>query len=161
MARETQIIEQEVEHQLEEVFDIEPGTTLVETQKSSTELVVAEEYDDKDSEIEEQFQEVYDAAMDAYEGATGSDMQDIEPKYRARNMEVSVQYLNTALNAAKMKSDLKMHKDKLGLATNKAQAGAKTVNNNLIVDRNDLLKHLRGRGDNEGTVIDGESSQSD
>ena len=159
MARETEIIQEEVPHQLEEVFDIEPGTTLVETQKSSTELVPVEEYDDKDSEIEGQFQEVYDAAMDAYEGATGSDMQDIEPKYRARNMEVSVQYLNTALNAAKMKADLKTHKDKLGLASKKASAGSKVVNNNLVVDRNELLKSIIGRGDDDGgTVIDGETT---
>ena len=152
MARETQIIEQEVEHQLEDVFDIEPGTTLVETQKSSTELAVVEEYDDKDEEIEGQFQEVYDAAMDAYEGSTGPEMQDIEPKYRARNMEVSVQYLNTARNAANLKANLKAHKDKLGIASKKAAAGSKVVNNNLVVDRNQLLRTITGRGDDNEPI---------
>ena len=159
MSRETQIVEVETEHQLEEIFDIEAGSTLVETQKSSTDMVVAEEYDGKDDEIEGQFQEVYDAAMDAYEGSTGPEMQDIEPKYRARNMEVSVQYLNTALNAAKHKADLKAHKDKISVAAKSAKAGSRTVNNNLIVDRNELLKQIMGRGE-EKPVIDGEATEA-
>jgi len=158
MARETELIEIAIEHPMEDVLGIEPGTTLVDTQKSTTELVVVEEYDEKDDEIEGQFQEVYDAAMDAYEGSTDGDIQDIEPKYRARNMEVAVQYLNTALNAAKMKSDVKMHKDKLGASTKNKPGGAKTVNNNLIVDRNDLLRAM-GRKPTE-TIIEGETSES-
>lgn len=161
MSRKTETIEVETTHHMEEVFDIEPGTTLVETQQSSTEMVVPEEYDEKDVEIEDQYQEVYDAAMDAYEGSTGPEMQDIEPKYRARNMEVSVQYLNTALNAAKHKADLKTHKDKIAIAAKSAKAGSRTVNNNLIVDRNELLKQIMGRGEvNEKPVIDGDAVET-
>ena len=136
MTRNTELVEVERSHHMEDLFDIEPGTTVAEVQKSSSEMVVAEEYDSKDDEIEGQYQEVYNAAMDAYEGSTGPEMQD------------------TALNAAKYKSDLKAHKDKIGVAMQKVKGGAKTVNNNLIVDRNELLKELMGRtgNDNEDVI---------
>jgi hypothetical protein len=135
-----------IEHPMEEVLDIEPGSTLVPTLPSrNTELVLAEEYDDKDKEIEEQFQEVYDLALDAYE-QQAADAEAVEPKYRARNQEVAVQYLNTALNAAKEKAGQKQIKDKL--ANDRKATGPKTVNNNLVVaDRNELLKEILGSTD--------------
>lgn len=134
----------EVSHPLEGVFDIEEGTTLVEYEEpTSTELVKAEEYDDKDTEIDEQFQEVYDKAMDAFEQQADI-VFDVEGKYAARNAEVGAIYLNTALNAAKEKSGQKQHKDKLEIAKqNVGKPG--TVNNNLIVDRNDLIKMIQGQ----------------
>ena len=97
----------QIDHPLEEVLDLEPGTTLVPAlPERSTELVVTDEYDNKDNEIEQQFQEIYDAAMDAYE-TQALDAEKVEPKYRARNQEVAVQYLNAALNAAKEKAGMK------------------------------------------------------
>lgn len=133
-----------IEHPMEGVLDIEPGTTQVPAiPQRNTELVVADEYDRKDEEIEGQFQEVYDAAMDAYEQQV-VDTETVEPKYRARNQEVAVQYLNTALNAAKEKSNMKQFKDKM-LNDRKNTKGPATVNNNLVVaDRNDLLKQILG-----------------
>lgn len=127
---------------MEEVLDIEPGTTIVPTTEMvPTERTPCEEYDPKDDEIEEQFQEVYDVAMTAFE-TTSETVSSIEPKYRARNEEVAIQYLNTALAAARDKAALKQHKDKISITKFKA-AGPKTVNNNLIVaDRNDMLKNL-------------------
>jgi len=132
--------EKTIEHPMETVLDIPQGTTIVEYKESlPAELVKHQEYDEKDVEIEEQFQEVYSKAMDAFD-----DQQEVtetvEGKYVARNAEVAVQFLNAALNAAKEKSNLKMHKDKLGTATGENGKGPHTVNNNLIVDRNDLLK---------------------
>lgn len=140
------IKEKTIEHPLEEVFDIAPGSTVVEYKESvPTVLVDHVKYDDKDEEIEEQFQEVYDKAMDAF------DMQQevsetVEGKYVARNAEVAVQFLSAALNAAKEKSHMKQHKDKLGTATGQQGEGAKIINNNLFVDRNDLLKQILERG---------------
>jgi hypothetical protein len=133
-----------IDHPMEDLLDIESGTTQVPAiPQRNTELVVADEYDRKDEEIEGQFQEVYDAAMDAYEQQV-VDTETIEPKYRARNQEVAVQYLNTALNAAKEKSSLKQFKDKM-LNDRKAASGPKTVNNNLVVaDRNGILKQILG-----------------
>ena len=133
-----------IEHPMEQVFDLEPGSTAVDTLPSrQTELVTADEYDDKDQEIETQFQEVYDSAMDAFDQQS-HDSSMIEPKYRARSQEVAVQFLSAALSAAKEKASLKVHKDKLNVTKIKAK-NAGTTNNNLIVaDRNDILKHLAG-----------------
>ncbi len=144
-------IEVPVEHPLEKTFNIEPGTTLVPQVVRSTELTSIETYDEKDSEIETQFQEVYDAAMGAFEGQfQEADL--VEGKYKARVGEVAVQFLNTALQAAQNKSLLKQHKDKIAEATKK-NSTPNTVNNNLIVaDRNEILKKLMGDKDNNEIV---------
>ena len=140
MSEEKKITERAIEHPIEEILEIEAGTTLlpaVETTK--TEIAVAPDYDNVDTQINEQFQEIYDVAMDAYE-QQALDIETIEPKYRARNSEVAVQYLNTALSAAKERSNIKMAKDKL---TKKAAPGVLNDNRSVIVaDRNDLLKNL-------------------
>ncbi len=137
-----------IEHPMEQILDIEPGTTLVHYEESlPVPLIEHEEYDEKDNEIEQQFQEVYEKAMDAFDAQ--SDITDtVEGKYAARNAEVSVQFLNTALAAAKEKSGLKQHKDKLEVS--KAEAGKpKAVNNNLILDRNELLRLIQSTKEKE------------
>lgn len=144
MSDEKETLTKEVEHPLEDFLDIEPGTTVVEYKETvPAELVVHSDYDPKDVEIEDQFQEVYEKAMDAFDDQ--SDITDqVEGKFAARNAEVAAQFLNTALNAAKEKSGMKSHKDKLDVS--KIRAGAPgTVNQSLIVaDRNDILKALMG-----------------
>lgn len=144
------IKEKTIEHPLEEIFDITPGSTIVEYKESPpTELVVCEKYDDKDEEIEEQFQNVYDKAMDAFD-IQQDVVDEVEGKYVARNAEIAVQFLNAALNAAKEKSNMKQHKDKLGTPTGQpGSEGAKIINNNLFVDRNDLLNQILERGKRE------------
>lgn len=138
-----------VEHPLEQVFEIEKGTTLMPTVVRSTEIVAAETYDDKDNEIEGQFQEVYDAAMGAFESQF-QETELIEGKYKARSGEVAVQFLNAALQAAQSKSQLKQHKDKITLDLN-SKTAPKTVNNNLIVgsqaDILDRLESMMGKKD--------------
>lgn len=131
-----------VAHPMEDIFDIEEGTTIVERVETlPTPLAPMEEYDVKDDEIEKQFQEVYDAAMTAFE-ITSESVQQVEPKFRARNEEVAVQYLTTALAAANSKAGLKQHKDKVSVSKVKASTPG-TVHNNLIVaDRNDILKQI-------------------
>lgn len=140
------IIEKQIEHPMEGVLNIEPGTTTVPTIQRTTEpMVEAEEYDNKDEEIETQYQEVYDAAMGAFEGQC-EEQELVEGKYKARNAEVAVQFLNAALAAAKEKGALKMHKDKQSVAVGKLKGGSHTTNNNLVVaDRNDLLRALAGQ----------------
>jgi len=146
MTTDTTEVEMIIEHPLEEIFDIESGTTLIPRTEKTTELVAGEEYDDKDKEIEDQFQEVYDHALSAFEDQV-AEAEVIEGKYKARNMEVGVQLLNTALAAAKEKSSLKQHKDKTALA--KGKLTGKTVNHNnlIIADRNELLKTLMNKKD--------------
>lgn len=145
MTTKYDIVEKQIEHPMEGVLDIEPGTTNVPTVQRTVEpMVKTEEYDDKDGEIEEQYQEVYDAAMGAFEGQC-DEAELVEGKYKARNAEVAVQFLNAALAAAKEKGALKMHKDKQSVAVGKLQGGNNTTNNNLVIaDRNDLLRALAG-----------------
>lgn len=133
-----------VNHPLEAVFDIEPNTTVITKEHRETELVVSAEYDAKDTEIEDTFQEVYDKAMDGFE-ILQDEMDKGDARFKARLGEVSVQHLNVALNAAKEKAGLKMHKDKLQVKTR--AAGPKTVNNTLIVDRNELLRTINSTKD--------------
>ncbi len=144
MTEKRQSTEKAIAHPIEDVLDIESGTTMMPiVEHESTELAVTQDYDEVDREINEQFQEVYDTAMDAYE-TQAADIETIEPKFRARNQEVAVQYLNTALNAAKEKASIKMAKDK---NTVKVATGGKTVNQLgvVVADRNDVLKEMFGR----------------
>ena len=122
---------------IEDVLGIEPGTTPIPYTEVNSPLVAYEEYDEKDTEIEEQFQELYDTALGAFE-TISENIDGIEPKFRARNHEVAVQYLNAALSAVKEKAGLKQHKDKTTTAKNT------TINNNTLIveDRNNLLKSL-------------------
>ena len=130
--------EKEISHPLEEIFDIEENTTIVPYTEVKTELVPHKEFDPKDSEIETQFQDIYDYALEAFENQQG-ESDTIEPKFRARNAEVAVQYLKTALEAAQSKSNMKQHKDKVS----KPSAGSTT--NNLVLSHDALMDLLDGK----------------
>ena len=131
----------EIAHPLEDAFGIPKGTTPIEfTEAVSQEVVVTEEYDDKDTEIEQQLQEVYELALAEFEQQSG---RPVDPRYAARSGEVAAQFLNTALQAVKHKADIKGLKDKLKTKpANRDSGEAKTVNNNLIVTQRDLLKAM-------------------
>lgn len=135
---------------IDESFDIEPDgiNNIIEYNSDSNVPAVSEnishpEYDSKDTEIESQFQEIYDKALDAFDVQV-EDTSDIEGKYMARNAEVANQLLTTALAAAKEKSNLKKHSDHLKIKrpTSDSNSGSTTniQNNNIIMDRNELLK---------------------
>jgi len=145
-------------HPLEDFFNMESGTTEIVKHERRTEISKPEEYDNKDSEIETDFQEIYDKAISGYENLT-EQTEDIEPRYVARVAEVALQHLNTALSAAALKSKLKEHKDKLEL---KKTIGDGGKGNTIVVDRNELLKAIkegmRPIPKPEEKVIDGESS---
>jgi hypothetical protein len=143
MEKKIVTIKKNIEHPLEEVFDIEPGTTLVTRQEQQTQLVEVEGYDSKDVEIEKAMQEVYDKALSGY-GKIQDECEDIEGRYLPRMMEVGVQHLKMALDAAVAKAKVKSLKD--NIAVKKASTGPKTVNNTLIINREELMKQL---GDDE------------
>jgi Lhr-like helicase len=148
-------VEKETDHVLEDVFDIEAGTTMVPyVEREPTVLCDHETYDEKDKEIENQLQEVIDCAMEAFEN-TSEAAEDVEPQYKARNQEVAAQFLTTALQAISQKSSIKQQKDKLEKMIAKGGPGG-TVTNNVIVDRNDLLRALQS-GD-KADPIEGECS---
>ena len=138
-------VEKEITHPLEQVFDIEENTTVVEYKEVKTDLVPYEPYDEKDNELEGQLQDLYDLALEAFENQQ-DDAETIEPKFKARNAEVAAQYLKTALEAAREKRQMKEHKDKIVV---KEKSGA-TTNNNLIVgDHNafmEMLEDMKKKG---------------
>jgi hypothetical protein len=130
------------DHMLENLLDIDSKSTMVPAVKRNTELLVDVTYDPKDVEIEEQFQEVYDLALEAFEEQS-DESKLVEGKYKARNSEIAAQYLNTALNAAKEKSTQKRNKDKIAVAVNKINSPTNMTQQNLIVgNRNDILNAI-------------------
>lgn len=142
---------------LEDVFDLTPGTTTKDiVVVDQQEIHRPVEYDDKDAEVDEQFQEVYDKAMSAFEyQMERADSTDIDPKYVARMHEVAANYLNTALAAAKEKSTIKSNKDKLNAVLKKA--ASVTQNNTVIMTHADAIKALRDRKNAQADdVIEGE-----
>lgn len=133
-------ITKQVSNPLEEFFNLEPNTTVATHTERETELTVAQEYDEKDQEIESSFQEVYDKAQDLAD-KLADEMESVEGKYVARLAEVTNALLSTALEAANKKARMKEHKDKL---TKKPIKGSpNTVNNTLIINREDLLQKIK------------------
>lgn len=133
-------------HPMESFLNIEPNTTQIVRVEQETDLVESELYDEKDKEIEENFQEIYDKAMSGFD-ALQEEAEDVESKYIARINEVAIQYLNAGLNAASKKADLKQTKDKLEVAKKTANKGGSSVTNNtLIVDTSSLIEQLRQLG---------------
>lgn len=142
-------IETLIEHPLEEAFDIEPCTTLTTKTERSTELAVTEQYDEKDEEIEGQLQEIYDAAMAGFEDQC-AEAEVVEGKYKARNMEVATQLLNSALHAVKEKANQKKEKDRNDITKNKTTR--KVTNNNVFMgSHQELLDQI-----NSGNIIEPE-----
>lgn len=143
MADEKNKVIKKIDHPLEDFFEIDKGSTEVEVYEREGELVDPHDYDEKDREIDSQFQEIYDSAMDGYD-TLSEELLKVEGKYKARLGEVSVQHLNAALNAASHKAKLKEHKDKLESKAGSGKASSVTNNNTLIVDdRSMLVAELR------------------
>ncbi len=142
MSRQIKKTEKAIEHPLEELLDIDPGSTLVEFIEPAlpTEAIKIEGvYDVKDGEIEDQLQEIFDTAMTQFEVQSGV-CAAVDGKYAARNAEVAVQFLTAALNAVQTKATVKSNKDKIvAKIVTSPTAGGK---GNVIMDRNDLLKLL-------------------
>lgn len=137
--------EKQIEHPLEESFDIEQGTTMTTTKKAvPTGIVAPEDYDRKDKEIDDQLQEVYELALEEFENQTG---RIVEGKFAARNGEVAALFLNTALNAAKEKASIKMNKDKLVSKVRPSSVTQNLTQNNIVADRNDILDLLEDAED--------------
>lgn len=157
MASKKKEIEVATNHPLEQVFDIEEGSTMLPKTIVDGETLKPNDYDDKDYEIDNQFQEVYNLALTAFEEQQEA-AEIIDPKYKARTSEVAAQYLATALNAANSKMQLKSMREKLELS--KARLGKADALNNgqVLTDRNAILRMLRGE---ENETIEGEFDETD
>lgn len=149
-------------HPLEDIFGLPSGTTEVSVIQRNTQMVEHVDFDDKDNEIEEQFQEVYDVAMSTFENQVEMlERAETDPKYVARQMEVAAQFLNTALAAAKEKANLKTTKDKLLAAQRTApSSGIPGVGSGepVVMSHSALLKMLREAKEQpkEGETFEGE-----
>lgn len=149
-------------HPLEDIFGLPSGTTEVSVIQRNTQMVEHVDFDDKDTEIEEQFQEVYDVAMSTFENQVEMlERAETDPKYVARQMEVAAQFLNTALAAAKEKANLKTTKDKLLAAQRTAPgSGIPGVGSGepVVMSHSALLKMLREAKEQpkEGETFEGE-----
>jgi len=135
-----------IQHPMEDVLDLDPGTTLVEYNEVIPSVPVAmPDYDVKDDEIETKLEEIYTVAMGNVE-AVADELDRVEGKYKARIGEVTAAMLNVALGAVREKRELKKHKD--GIAPTSGDGNPRTVNNNLIVaDRNEILRFLQKKGE--------------
>ncbi len=157
--RKIEQIKELVDHPLEEFFNIEPASTEVVKYQRKTELTPYQDFDEKDTEIEETYQEIYDAAMTGYDNL--QEMIDTaDTKFAARLGEVSVQHLNVALAAASKRASLKENKDKMTARAKAGPAGKTTNNIVLVEDRNELLRRLREVA-GEDNVIEGQIVDSD
>jgi len=131
-------------HHLEDIFGIEPGTTISPVQPQNTQIVTTEDNDtsslinEEDQAVASQLSTIYGYAIDAFEQQTQM-VQEVDPKFAARNAEVAAQYLKIALDSVETRAKIRHEKLKL-----KVDGGTpNTVNNNLIVaDRNSILKML-------------------
>ncbi|MEM4260500.1 MAG: hypothetical protein QXG00_04645 [Candidatus Woesearchaeota archaeon] len=147
-------------HPLETILNIEEGEffnnkekfeeTMSETLPTivaPTEVVHVESppKDEEDIAIDKNIDTVYDKALTAFNSQTEM-VEIVDPRYAARTAEVAATYLNIALNAMAVKSKVKSERARRGQAgfvPYANSAGAKTINNNLIVaDRNDILKMM-------------------
>lgn len=149
-------------HPMEKFLDIDENSTEMVVTKRNTELLPYEQFDDKDKEIETDYQIVMDSALDIVDRVTGiMDKGAVEPKHIARLTEVVGQHLTIALSAAEKKAKLKENRDRLELRkTQKSGNGANITNFNIITDRNSLLKHLRQTVEGEYAVIENEQNDN-
>jgi len=140
----TEKTEKIVDHPLEEIFGIEEGTTSVPSVVRSSDIIETPLYDRKDKEIDGQFQEIYDTALEAFE-EQAEEAELVEGKYRARNHEIAAQYLTIALNAANSKGTHKVNRDKHKINELKLMQSKRgdTPPGGLSGSRNDVLKALQ------------------
>lgn len=136
-------IEQQKDHPLETLLDIDSGSTNVEYQMiERQDPIQLHTYDDKDMEIENKLEDIYVMAINQ---ATliGDEMERVEGRHKARIGEVTATMLNVALGAVREKSVLKAHKDKLTPVAGATGAGGTVTNNNILVaDRNEIMRMI-------------------
>ena len=139
-----------IKHPLESVFnmgddamEIDDRYEMVEVPTNAGAVQEGPPVDHKDEDdvlVEQRIDEVYGAAMGAFETQQGY-LEVIEPRYAARNAEVAANYLNIALAAAnsraKVKTDRKRANQSFVPYTN---GGGKNTTNIVIADRNEILK---------------------
>lgn len=143
-----------ITHPLDSVFNIEGNSTEmdIEQEYSATEVpkgtMVPTEpapdiKDEDDKLVEKRLDDVYDAAMGAFNNQTAF-TEIIDPKYAARNAEVAANYLNIALAAANSRAKNKVDRKRANQAfvPFANQGGGKSTTNVVIASREEILKMI-------------------
>jgi hypothetical protein len=136
-----------LKHPLESVFNMREEELEIENQYQmieQPEVQAAPPVDQKDEDdllVEKRIDEVYDAAMGAFNNQTAY-MEIIEPRYAARNAEVAANYLNIALAAANSRAKVKVDRKRANQTFIPHTPGGKTTNNILIANREEILKMI-------------------
>ena len=98
--------------------------------------------DEDDKLVEKRIDEVYDAAMGAFNNQSAF-IEIVDPKYAARNAEVAANYLNIALAAANSRANVKRDRKRANQPfIPYSLNGGKTTNNFVVADRNQILKMM-------------------
>lgn len=142
-----------VNHQLDALFDVPPGETVITVPVDEQALqvvdIVSEEYDEKDTSIDTELESVRKMAIDAYETQMVAATTAQDGKYTAENADVAARFLSIALDAVKEKSAAKSRKDKLSVDKAKitkpvgSSSPSQVTNNTIVADRNTILEMLR------------------
>ena len=144
----TELLKTKITNPLDTLFDTLPndleqdGDYIPTTEGTLASLEPAQEAtpekDEEDIVIDTKIDDVYTAAMDAFNQQTQY-QEIIEPRYAARNAEVAANFLNIALNAAsvraKVKGDRKKTAQFVPFSNNK-------TNGAVVASREDIMKML-------------------
>lgn len=99
--------------------------------------------DEEDEEIDRKIDEVYDAAISAFNTQTAY-TELIEPRYAARNAEVAANYLNIALNAATSRARVKGDRVKTKAFVPYNNSQSKLGGQTVVASREEIMKMLEG-----------------
>jgi hypothetical protein len=135
---------------LDELFNTAPMKLEEDEYDSSTEgalavtnLEATPEKDEEDIAVDKKIDDVYDAAMDAFNLQTQM-VEVLEPRYAARNAEVAANYLSIALNAASTRARVKGDRRKqaafVPFTNNK-------LNGTVVASREDIMRMLSVDGE--------------
>jgi dGTP triphosphohydrolase len=127
---------------LEDAFGIPSGSTEITVEKPVTENTQVELYDEKDRELEQQINAVKDMAQYTFEKIQDI-IEDVEPKYTARLLEVGSTYLNIMHDTLKTKTKIKSDKDKIAAKPTSPTRINQTTNNTIISTPSDIIRSLR------------------
>jgi hypothetical protein len=133
---------------LEDIFDIESGTTEKALQLVPQSAEMASIDETEETEIAVQLNTVYNYALEAFEQQTAN-VQTIDPKFAARTAEVAAQYLNIALSAVNTRVSNRDRREKRKGGKIENQNAENIQNNIIVADRNELLRMIRAQDGNE------------
>lgn len=139
-----------LKHPLETAFNMRGGSLDSDTEEQyelqevpltpSAGAPTPDVKDEDDILVEKRIDEVYDAAMTAFQTQSAY-TEIIEPRYAARNAEVAANYLNIALSAVNSRARVKTDRKRANQFIPHAPGG-KTTNNIVIANREEILKMI-------------------